>query len=304
MNAKQRTISKKTQVSGIGLHKGLRVTMTLYPAPQNTGIIFHRTDINTSFSLSSENVVQTPLCTVLKNGEHSLSTTEHFMAALSSLGIDNLFIDIDSSELPILDGSSMPFLIILKEAGIKDLPSPKKMIKVMKPIEVSDGEKWAKIEPYNGFEINFEIDFEHPIISSSNQSLRININDFHREISRARTFGFSKDIDMLKANNLAIGGSINNAIILDEFNVINPDGLRYDDEFVRHKILDVIGDLYMHGHQILGMVSAYKSGHALNNKLLRELINNSEAWEFVTSGEDEKENSSESWNPLLELLKA
>jgi UDP-3-O-[3-hydroxymyristoyl] N-acetylglucosamine deacetylase len=258
--------------------------MNLYPASANTGIIFKRIDINKKFVVNALNVIHTPLCTVLDNNGDTLSTTEHFMAALASLGIDNIYIEIDGPELPILDGSSMPFLIILDKAEVKELNAAKKFIKVKKAVQYKEDDKWAQIIPFDGFKVSFEIDFEHPIIKSSNQNMTFNLTaqNFRKELSKARTFGFMKDIEFLHAHNLALGGNTDNAILLDKYRVINPDGLRYEDEFIRHKVLDSIGDLYMEGYQLLGAFSAYKSGHSLNNKLLSKLMRDKSAWEIIT----------------------
>jgi UDP-3-O-[3-hydroxymyristoyl] N-acetylglucosamine deacetylase len=291
----QRTIMKTVKVSGIGLHQGCRVSVTLNPARKDTGIIFIRTDLSPieTFELLADNVQHTPLCTVLKSSKSNakLSITEHFMAALSSLGIDNIIVEVHGPELPILDGSSLPFILVINEAGIKDLKSSKKYLKVKEEIVVTDGDKWAKITPYNGFKVGFEIDFDHPVIRNTSQKLEMEINSqaFYRDLSRARTFGFMKDFEFLRERGLALGGSMSNAIVVDKFRIMNTDGLRYRDEFIRHKILDAVGDLYMSGNPLLGHFSAYKSGHELNNKLLRKLVDTKRAWDITPATNQSEE---------------
>ncbi|WP_199610719.1 UDP-3-O-acyl-N-acetylglucosamine deacetylase [Flocculibacter collagenilyticus] len=284
---KQRTVETSVTATGVGLHKGEKVTLTLRPAPENTGIVFRRIDLDpvVEFKITPELVGDTTMCTCLVNEQGvRLSTTEHLLAAVSALAIDNLVIDVDSAEIPIMDGSSLPFIYLLQQAGIEAQNSAKRFIRVKRTIRVEEGDKWAEIKPANEFKINFAIDFDHPVISQSQQVMTLSVTpqNFINEISRARTFGFMHDIEYLHANNLALGGSMDNAVVLDEYKVLNTDGLRYDDEFVKHKILDAVGDLYMAGHPLLGEVSAYKSGHALNNLLLCELMSQQDAWEFVT----------------------
>lgn len=284
---KQRTIKESVTASGVGLHKGEKVTLTLRPAPENTGIIFRRVDLDpiVEFKSAPELVGDTTMCTCLVDENNNrLSTTEHLMAAVAALAIDNIIIDVDSAELPIMDGSALPFIYLLKQAGFSELNAAKRFIRIKETVRVEKDGKWAEIKPSNEYKINFAIDFDHPVISQSKQmlSLVLTPESFIKEISRARTFGFMKDIEYLHANNLALGGNMDNAVVLDEFNVLNKDGLRYDDEFVKHKILDAVGDLYMTGNAILGEVTAYKSGHDLNNILLRELMNTQSAWEYIT----------------------
>ena len=287
---KQRTIKSPVTTTGIGLHKGEKVTLTLRPAPENTGIIFRRTDLSpvAEFPASPELVGDTQMCTCLINDDgQRLSTTEHLMAAVASLAIDNLVIEVDAAEIPIMDGSSLPFIYLMQQAEIVEQDSLRRYIKITKPVRVEIGDKWAELRPYDGFKIDFEIEFDHPIISQSKQriSLDVTADSFMKQISRARTFGFMRDIEYLRNNNLALGGSMDNAIVLDEYRVLNPDGLRYDDEFVKHKILDAVGDLYMAATPLLAEFVAFKSGHDLNNKVLVELMKNQDCWEYVTFGD-------------------
>ena len=296
---KQRTIKSTVTSTGIGLHKGEKVTLTLRPAAENTGIVFVRTDLEpvAEFVSSPELVGDTQMCTCLINDQgQRLSTTEHLMAAISSLAIDNLIIEVDSAEIPIMDGSSLPFIYLLQEGEIVEQNALRRYIKVTKPIKVDLGDKWAELRPYDGFKIDFEIEFDHPIITQSSQRISVDItaDNFMKEFSRARTFGFMRDIEYLRNNNLALGGNMDNAIVLDEFRVLNPDGLRYDDEFVKHKILDAVGDLYMAGKPLLAEFVAYKSGHDLNNKVLVELMKHQDCWEYVTFEGESPERVTES----------
>ncbi len=284
---KQRTISQEVNAVGVGLHKGEKVSITLRPASANTGVVFRRVDLDpvVDFSITPEAVGDTQLCTCLINEDGvRLSTTEHLIAAVAALGIDNLVVELDSPEVPIMDGSSLPFIYLIQKAGISEQAVAKRFIQIKEKVRIEDGDKWAEIEPYNGFHIDFEIDFDHPAINESRQRIGLDITakSFTEQISRARTFGFMRDIEYMHANNLALGGSMDNAVVLDEFKVLNPDGLRYDDEFVKHKILDCVGDLFMSGHNLLGKVTAYKSGHDLNNKLLRKLMATESAWQWAT----------------------
>ncbi len=290
---KQRTIKSQVQVTGIGLHKGDKVSMTLRPAPANTGIVFRRIDLEPFVDIPARaNAVgDTMLCTCLTNDNgDAISTVEHLASALAGLGIDNIIVEVDSNELPIMDGSASPFIFLLQSAGIEELNAPKKFIRVTQPIRVEEGDKWAELLPYDGFRIDFSIDFDHPAISQTRQHMVMDFSTatYIEEVSRARTFGFMKDLEYMHANNLALGGSMDNAVALDEYRILNQEGLRYDDEFLKHKILDAIGDLYLGGHSILGELKAFKTGHGLNNKLLRTLLANQQAWEFVTF-EDEAE---------------
>ncbi|RTE86314.1 MULTISPECIES: UDP-3-O-acyl-N-acetylglucosamine deacetylase [Gammaproteobacteria] len=291
---KQRTIREAISTTGVGLHKGNKVNLTLRPAAPNAGIVFRRVDLEpvVEIKVEPELVRDTRMCTCLINEENvRVSTVEHLLAAVAAMGIDNLYIEVDSHEIPIMDGSSHPFIFLLQSAGVEEQGPAKRFIRVKKPVRVEEGDKWAELLPHDGFKIDFSIDFDHPAIADTNQmvSMDLSSQNFIRDISRARTFGFMKDIEVLRANNLALGGSMDNAVVLDEFRVLNTEGLRYDDEFVKHKVLDAVGDLYMQGHSILGHLRAHKSGHALNNKLLVELIQNQEAWEFITFEDKESE---------------
>lgn len=290
---RQRTLKATVSTIGIGLHSGKKVSMTLRPAPSNTGIVFRRIDMNPPalIELHPERVGETMLCTALIDKDAKVSTIEHLLSALAGLGIDNLYVDLDAAEIPIMDGSAAPFLYLLLSTGIEELKAPKRFIRIKKPLEASRGNAWAKLLPYAGFKASFEIEFDHPAVSATGQSLEI---DFSRqayasEIARARTFGFMRDVEMLRSRNLGLGGSLENAIVLDEFRVLNQDGLRYSDEFIRHKILDAIGDLYTLGHGIIGAYVGYKSGHAINNLLARELLQQQDAWEMVTLDDKQKE---------------
>ena len=284
---KQRTIKQMIATTGVGLHKGNKVSLVLRPAAPDTGIVFRRSDLSPMVEIkaSPELVKDTRMCTCLINDDNvRISTVEHLLAAVAGMGIDNLIVEVDSHEIPIMDGSAHPFIYLLQSAGIQEQAKAKRFIKVKKPIRVEEDDKWAELLPHHGFKIDFAIDFDHPAIADTNQvvSMDFSSQNFIRDISRARTFGFMKDIEYLRANNLALGGGFDNAVVLDEFRILNTDGLRYDDEFVKHKILDAVGDLYMGGHSILGHLRAFKSGHALNNKLLVALMQQQEAWEFTT----------------------
>lgn len=284
---KQRTIKQSISATGVGLHKGEKVQLTLRPAPANTGIVFRRIDLEpvVDIKASAEAVGETTLCTCLVNEQGvQISTVEHLLAAVAGLGIDNLIVDVDSPEIPIMDGSSLPFVYLLQTAGVEECNAAKRFLKITKPIRVEDGDKWAELVPFEGFRIDFKIDFDHPVISNTGQSLSMDLStcSFIKDISRARTFGFMKDLEFLRSHDLALGGSIENAIVLGDYDMLNKDELRYDDEFVKHKILDAIGDLYMCGSSILGELRAFKSGHGLNNLLLREVFKNTDSWEWVT----------------------
>tara|TARA_B100001769_G_scaffold263754_1_gene247318 strand:- start:1287 stop:2201 length:915 start_codon:yes stop_codon:yes gene_type:complete len=288
---KQRTLSSKINASGVGLHTGKKISLTLNPGPVNSGIIFKRTDIKSSpIKASLENVFDTRLSTSLSNDEIKISTVEHLLSALAGIGIDNAMIELDGPEVPIMDGSARPFVFMIQSAGIQEQTDLKKFIKIKKTIQVKQDEKWAKIEPFDGFKVAFTIDFDHPAFSETSQSSEIDFSSvsYLSQVSRARTFGFTKDIELLRKNNLALGGSVSNAIVIDDYKVINEEGVRFQDEFVKHKILDAIGDLYLLGHGLIGSFSAYKSGHHLNNLLLRELVNNIDAWEEVTIENNDK----------------
>ncbi len=283
---KQRTLKKAISATGVGLHNGEKVTLTLRPAAPDTGIIFKRVDLPQPNEIlaTADAVHDTRMCSALEANGARVATVEHVMSALAGLGIDNVYVEVDASEIPIMDGSSGPFVFLLQEAGIVEQAEAKKFIRVKKTVEVIDGDKWVRFEPYHGFKIDFTIDFNHPVFEHSGNNVKIDfaVDSYIKEISRARTFGFMHEVEFLRSSGLARGGSLENAIVLDEYRVLNSDGLRYDDEFVKHKVLDAIGDLYMLGHPILGAFYAYKSGHALNNKLLRALMQDETAWEYAT----------------------
>ncbi|MDI1299213.1 UDP-3-O-acyl-N-acetylglucosamine deacetylase [Methylotenera sp.] len=283
---KQRTLKKAISATGVGLHNGEKVTLTLRPAAADTGIVFKRVDLpQPNEILATPNAVHdTRLCSALEANGARVATVEHIMSALAGLGVDNVYIEVDASEIPIMDGSSGPFVYLLQEAGIVDQAAAKKFIRVKKTVEVIEGDKWVRFEPYHGFKVDFTINFNHPVFENSGSQVKIDFaeDSYINEISRARTFGFMHEVEYLRSNGLARGGSLDNAIVLDEYRVINADGLRYDDEFAKHKVLDAIGDLYMLGHPILGAFYAYKSGHALNNQLLRALMQDETAWEYAT----------------------
>ncbi|SES99631.1 UDP-3-O-acyl-N-acetylglucosamine deacetylase [Thalassotalea agarivorans] len=283
----QRTIKDKVSAIGVGLHKGEKVQLTLLPAPANTGIIFRRVDLDPAVDIPAmpEIVGETTLCTNLINEQGvQVSTVEHLLSALAGLGIDNIIVEVDAPEIPIMDGSALPFVYLIQSVGIETSNVAKRFIRIKKPIRVEEDDKWAELVPYEGFKVNFTIDFNHPVISNTVQTMSMDLtsSSFIKEISRARTFGFMKDIEFLRSHNLALGGSLENAIVLDDFKMLNSEELRYDDEFVKHKILDAIGDLYMCGSSIVGQLNAYKSGHGLNNVLLREVFKQTDAWEWVT----------------------
>ncbi len=284
---KQRTLKRSIEATGLGLHTGRKVTLTLRPAPANTGVIYRRTDLNppVDFPADAKSVRDTMLCTCLVNEDNvRISTVEHLNAALAGLGIDNLVIEVDAAEIPIMDGSASPFVFLLLDAGIEELSSAKKFLRLKETVRVEDGDKWAELSPFNGFSLDFTIDFNHPAIDSSTQRYAMNFSaeNFVRDISRARTFGFMRDIEYLQSKGLCLGGSFDCAIVVDDYRVLNEDGLRFEDEFVRHKMLDAIGDLFMCGHNIIGAFTAFKSGHALNNKLLQAVLAKESAWELVT----------------------
>ena len=291
------------RATGIGLHTGEKVFLTLRPAPEDTGIVFRRSDLSPMVEIqaSAENVGDTMLSTTLMKGEVRVSTVEHLLAALAGLGIDNAIIDVTAPEVPIMDGSASPFVFLLQSAGIKEQNKPKRFIRIKKPISVSGGDKTASFKPFNGFKVEFSIDFDHPAFN--NRTLQASVDfsttSFVKEISRARTFGFMHEIEYLRSQGLARGGSMDNAIVVDEFQVLNEDGLRYEDEFVKHKILDAIGDLYLLGNSLIGEYIGYKSGHGLNNSLLRELIARKDAWEMVTFEGDDDEAPISYTKPLL-----
>jgi len=283
---RQRTLKNPIRATGVGLHTGQKVYMTLRPAGADEGIVFRRTDCSpmVEFRGDAFNVGDTTLATTLVHGGTRVQTVEHLLSAMAGLGIDNATIELSSDELPIMDGSAGPFVFLIQSAGIQELDAPKKFIRIKRSVEVTEDDKWARFDPFDGFKVSFCIDFDHPAFDAETQSATVDFSttSFVKEVSRARTFGFMRDIEFLQSNNLARGGSMDNAVVLDDYRVLNADGLRYDNEFVRHKILDAIGDLYLLGHGLIGSYSGYKSGHALNNKLLRALLSDEKAWEEVT----------------------
>jgi len=283
---KQRTLKKQISATGVGLHNGEKVTLTLKPAAIDTGIVFKRADLPGAPTIQAQPdaVRDTRMCSALEHNGARVSTVEHLMSALAGLGVDNVMIEVTASEIPIMDGSAGPFIYLLQQAGVVEQPAAKKFIRIKKLIEVKEADKWVKFEPYHGFKMDFTIDFAHPVFENSGSNVKIDFKDnsYIKEISRARTFGFMHEVEYLRANGLARGGSLDNAIVLDEYRILNRDGLRYEDEFAKHKVLDAIGDLYMLGHPLLGAFTAYKSGHALNNALLIALLADADAWEFAT----------------------
>jgi len=286
----QRTIKTLTQAVGVGLHSGQRVELTLRPAPPDSGIVFRRIDLPepVDIHVNAQSVTDTRLASTISSGQAKVHTVEHLMSACAGLGIDNLIIDITAEEVPILDGSASSFVFLLQSAGIALQNVPKKFIRILKTVEVRAGEgeniKWAKLEPFNGYRLSFEIDFHHPAVDSTGQQVVFDLGRdlYARDIARARTFGFTKDVEMLRANGLALGGGLDNAIVMDDYKVLNTDGLRYDDEFVKHKILDAMGDLYLVGKPFMASYSAFRSGHAMNNQLLRALLDQPEAYDIVS----------------------
>ncbi len=282
---KQRTLKKVINATGVGLHTGEKVYITLRPALANSGIIFRRVDLDVPVEIKAraENVGDTRLSTTLVKGEVKISTVEHLLSALAGLGIDNAYIDVSAPEVPIMDGSAGPFVFLIQSAGIEEQNIPKKYIRIKRTIKVQQGDKWARFDPFDGFKVSFKIDFEHPVFRQNPNYTEIDFSKtaFVKEVSRARTFGFMRDIELLRENQLALGGSLENAIVVDDYRILNEDGLRYEDEFVKHKVLDAVGDLYLLGHGLIGSFSGHKSGHELNNILLRTLLANENAWEMV-----------------------
>jgi UDP-3-O-[3-hydroxymyristoyl] N-acetylglucosamine deacetylase len=286
----QRTLKTLTHAVGVGLHSGQRVELTLRPAQPDTGIVFRRVDLPEPVDIvvSAEAVTDTRLASTLSKGSAKVHTVEHLMSACAGLGVDNMYVDINGDEMPILDGSAASFVFLLQSAGIVLQNAPRHFIRVTRPVEVREGqgaqEKWARLEPYHGYKLSFEIDFDHPAVDVTGQRVCFDMStgSYAKDIARARTFGFTKDVEMMRANGLALGGGLDNAIVMDDYKVLNSDGLRYDDEFVKHKILDAMGDLYLIGKPLLASYSAFRSGHALNNKLLRELLLHTDAWEIVS----------------------
>jgi UDP-3-O-[3-hydroxymyristoyl] N-acetylglucosamine deacetylase len=283
---RQRTLKNEIRATGVGLHTGRQVNLTLRPAGIDQGIVFRRVDLNPVVTIpaKAEFVGDTTLSTTLIKDNVRVSTVEHLLSAMAGLGIDNAIIEVDADEVPIMDGSAGPFVFLIEAAGIQELRAPKKFIRIQKEITVRDGDKVASFLPFDGFKVTFGIDFDHPAFRnrSSDASVNFSSASFVKEVSRARTFGFAKEIEFLRSKGLAKGGSVDNAIVIDTLGIVNKDGLRYEDEFVKHKVLDAIGDLYLLGHGVVGEYKAFKSGHALNNQSLRELLRRTDAWEYVT----------------------
>ena len=281
----QRTLKNLVKATGIGLHTGKTVVLTLRPAAPNKGIVFRRVDLSPIVDIKADPflVVDTRLSSCLEHQGVKVQTVEHLMSALCGLGIDNVYVDLTAAEVPIMDGSASPFVFLIQSAGIEEQSAPKKFIRIKSEIRVDDGAKWVSFSPHNGFKIDFSIDFKHPAFADKNRSVSLDFQttSYVKEVSRARTFGFTQDVEMLRSQGLALGGSFENAIVMDEYRILNSDGLRYDDEFVKHKALDAIGDLYLLGRPLIGAFSAHKSGHELNNKLLRKLVETESAWEQV-----------------------
>ena len=292
----QRTLKSLTRATGVGLHSGARVELTLRPAAADTGVVFRRVDLPqpVDIPVSAEAVTDTRLASTISKDGAKVLTVEHLMSALAGLGIDNCYVDISAEEVPILDGSSASFVYLLQSAGVVLQPAPKRFIRVLKPIEVREGEgrnlKWARLEPYHGYKLGFEIEFSHPAVNATGQRVTFDYgtHEYAREIARARTFGFTRDVEMMRANGLALGGGLDNAIVMDDVKVLNADGLRFNDEFVKHKILDAMGDLYLLGKPMLASYTAYRSGHAMNNQLLRALLAQPEAFEVVSFEDESK----------------
>jgi UDP-3-O-[3-hydroxymyristoyl] N-acetylglucosamine deacetylase len=292
----QRTLKSLTTAVGVGLHSGQRVELTLRPAPPDTGIVFRRVDLPQAVDIvvSAEAVTDTRLASTISSGSAKVHTVEHLMSACAGLGLDNLIIDITADEVPILDGSASSFVFLLQSAGIALQAAPKRFVRVIRPVEVRDGEganvKWARLDPYEGYKLSFEIDFDHPAVDSTGQRVAFDLGSgsYSRDIARARTFGFTKDVEAMRTNGLALGGGLDNAIVMDDYKVLNTDGLRYNDEFVKHKILDAMGDLYLLGKPLLAAYNAFRSGHAMNNKLLRALLAQPEAYEVVTFEDEQR----------------
>lgn len=282
----QRTLKSITRATGVGLHSGQKVFMTLRPAAADTGIVFRRVDLDPVVDIPAKAalVTETTLCTGLSQGDAKVMTVEHLMSALAGLGIDNAYIDLSAAEVPIMDGSASPFVFLLQAAGIDEQHAPKRFLRIRDTVEVRDGDKWARFTPHDGFRLRFTVQFDHPAIPDTLSTAEVDFSSgrYIDEISRARTFGFMRDLEYMRDHNLGLGGSMDNAIVLDDFRVLNDDGLRYADEFVRHKILDAVGDLYLAGHPILGTYEGFKSGHALNNRLVRTLLDRVDAWDIVT----------------------
>ncbi len=289
---RQRTLKNAIRATGVGLHTGEKVYLTLRPAPVDSGIIFRRVDLDepVEIAATAENVGDTTLSTTLAGDGVRISTVEHLLSAMAGMGIDNAYVDLSAPEVPIMDGSAGPFVFLIQSAGITEQEAPKKFIRIKRAVEVRDGDKWVRFEPFEGFKVSMDIEFDHPVFKDRSCSAKIDFSttSFVKEVSRARTFGFMSQLEALRERNLALGGSLDNAIVVDEYRILNEDGLRYEDEFVKHKVLDAIGDLYLLGHSLIGAFEGYKSGHELNNRLLRTLQAESDAWELVTFDDAKK----------------
>ncbi|MBX3680424.1 UDP-3-O-acyl-N-acetylglucosamine deacetylase [Cognatazoarcus halotolerans] len=287
---RQRTLKSIVTTTGVGLHGGRKVNLVLRPAAPDTGIVFRRVDLDPPVDLPADpySVVDTRMCSGLQQGAAKVGTVEHLMSALAGLGIDNLYVDVDAEEIPILDGSAGPFVFLLQSAGIEEQKAPKKFMRVKKTVEYREDDKWVRLDPHDGFKLEFSIVFNHPAIDKTGTSVVVDFAEqaYVRDVARARTFGFMQDVEFMRSNGLALGGSLDNAIVMDEYRVLNSDGLRYADEFVKHKVLDAIGDLYLCGHPLLAAYSAHKAGHALNNQILRVLLEDRSAWEIVSFESD------------------
>jgi UDP-3-O-[3-hydroxymyristoyl] N-acetylglucosamine deacetylase len=283
---RQRTLKNVIRATGIGLHTGEKVYLTLRPAAVDTGIVFRRVDLDPPAEIPAraENVGDTTLSTSLMCNGARVATVEHLLSALAGLGIDNAYVDVSAPEVPIMDGSAGPFVFLVQSAGVEDQNAPKRFIRIKKRVQVEDGDKWARFDPFEGFKVSFAIEFDHPVFKNRCQEAVVDFSttSFVKEVSRARTFGFMRDVELMREKRLALGASLDNAVVVDDYRVLNEDGLRYDDEFVKHKVLDAIGDLYLLGRSLIGAFNGYKSGHALNNRLLRALMADESAWELVT----------------------
>ena len=288
---KQRTLKNAIRATGVGLHTGKKVYLTLRPAPVNTGIVFRRVDLSPAVEISArtDNVGETQLSTTLAKGATRVSTVEHLLSALAGFGVDNLYVDVSADEVPIMDGSAGPFVFLIQSAGLEQQKAAKKFIRIKRRVRVEKEDKWAMFEPFDGFQVGFTIAFDHPIFRSRDCSAEIDFSttSYVKEVSRARTFGFMKDVELLRQKNLILGGNLDNAVVVDDYRVLNEDGLRYHDECVKHKILDAIGDLYLLGHNLIGAFRGYKSGHDLNNTLLRALLAEENAYEIITFAEED-----------------
>ncbi len=289
---RQRTLKNLIRATGVGLHTGEKVYLTLRPAPVDTGIVFRRIDLDpvTEISARYDNVGETTLSSTLVQNGVRISTVEHLLSAMAGMGVDNAYIDVSAAEVPIMDGSAGPFVFLIQSAGIEEQNAAKRFIRIRKKVRIDDGDRWVQFVPYDGFKVSMSIDFDHPVFRNRDQETEIDFSStsFVKEVSRARTFGFMSQLEQLRAQNLALGGSLDNAIVVDDYRVLNEDGLRYEDEFVKHKLLDAIGDLYLLGYSLIGAFRGHKSGHFLNNKLLLELMAREDAWEVVTFDEEHK----------------